>query len=146
MTAKYYEKPSRYTALRTLERFFANKYGNTITKEEIISAWQRDKPHFETKNDKWLYNKLTAIYAYGLATPNYAYDPYKRLISLELTDEGRHALGRSDTISPVTRGRIAGEKPIDGSLTIDGLIEAADKINSRLTSYRVKISLESVGE
>lgn len=136
-----YRKPSEYSAKRTLERFFANKNTTFITRDEMIASWHRDKPEYKSRNDKWLYNKLTPIYSYSLARPIYTHDPYRRLESIELTDKGKSALSRdgSRLVSSIESLSSSTKSP---TLSIEDIIEAANTINKRLTAYKIKVSLE----
>lgn len=143
-----YKKPSLYSALRTLERFFASSNSDSVTKQEMISSWQRDKPQYHSKNDKWLYNKLTSIYDHDLARPTYAHDPYKRLASLDLTDKGKRALrepGNKNSEIKKDATRVYRWSSLTG-WSIEDLLEAAEGINQRLDSYRIRINLEPLDE
>jgi len=153
MKGATYKKPSEYTATRTLERFFSKTPSkNSITKQEIFEAWERDKPEFEKTNEGWLSNKLTAIYAHGLARPIYSFNPWRQLERLELTPKGKKVLGRDDAPVVVSanngNGSETDEQRHVGELTIDDLIIASEKINERFKKNnikrRVKITLEEV--
>lgn len=92
-----YKKTSEWAASRTLQRFFS-KYpnSNSVTKDEIFTAWDRIGKEFEGKNEGWLSNKLVGIYSHNLAKPIYSYHPYRKLERLELTIKGKRVLGRVD--------------------------------------------------
>lgn len=100
MRGSTYKKPSEYSATRTLQRFFA-KYpeANSITVPQIFDSVERNGPEYVDKNDGWLSNKLTGLYAHSLVKPVYSYNPWRKLEKLELTQRGKTALNREDAPS-----------------------------------------------
>ena len=143
-----YKRPIEHSAARTLGRFFSKLPDkDKVTKAEIFVAWDRDKPEYESKNEGWLSNKLVGIYYYGLANPIYSHNPYRHFAGLELTTKGKRALGRIDApntaedteiVPTLTRAATQSE------WTIDDLIVGASRVNEKLTTHKVRVTLEEV--
>lgn len=80
-------------AISTLKRFFANNpTATSLTLDQLYASAKRNSAQPD-KNKSWVGNKLTHLKHYGLANPTYSYDPRKTLSGVELTYEGKKALG-----------------------------------------------------
>lgn len=150
MKGSTYKKPTLFSATRTLQRFFAPyPEANSITKEEMIASWGRDKPEFEKVNEAWLSGKLTALYTHSLVRAVYSYNPWKKLEHIELTAKGKVALGRDDAPTNVEEvgkeatSAIRGNKTLTiDNLTVDDIMMALPKINDRLPTHKVRLVFE----
>lgn len=154
MAGKTYKKPTEFSAIQTLQRFF-EKYpdSNLITPEQALESAGRNTPEYERKNEGWLSNKLTGLYFHGLVKPNYSFHPWRKLESLELTQKGKTVLNREDAPGVVApegyeyheQASVAlQQSPQPRDLTIDEILEALPRINERLTTHKLKVTLEEV--
>lgn len=84
---------SKNAASATLKRLFSGSDEDSRLLEEIFTAAGRVEADAE-RNRAWLSNKTTHLYYHNLVKPVYTYDDRKKLIALELTIDGKRALGR----------------------------------------------------
>lgn len=146
MKGTTYKKQSEYSANNTLKRFFA-KYpdSNSLTINEVFEGVDRNTPEYANKNDNWLSNKLTGLYAHSLVRPHYTFNPWRKLESIELTQKGKAVLGRED--APISNELTPPpNKQAHDELTIDDILAAIPKINEKLKTHKLRVTLEEVGD
>lgn len=87
-------KISEQAARDNLRNFFSrNPSDNTISVNEIFVATGR--AHLDDElNRSWLSNKLTPLRQYNLVNTIYSHDGKKGLDKIQLTVQGKRALGR----------------------------------------------------
>jgi hypothetical protein len=88
---------SKDSAIETLKRLFSNSPNEDIvTLDEAFIAAGRD-PEKKDDNKAWISNKLTTLKYHNLLLVHYSYDTgHRKLDKLQLTLEGKRALGRID--------------------------------------------------
>lgn len=93
------KRKSKHAAIDNAKRLFADTPDqDTITIEQAIKSWGRPEDKDYETNKTWLANKLTDLKYYKLVTPLYDYgDGRKKLNKIQLTMEGKKALGRLQT-------------------------------------------------
>lgn len=86
------------SAVENVKKLFADHPNeDVITIPDALHAWGRD-PEQNEVNKKWLSNKLTHLRYNNLITPIYSFKTgYRTLDKLQLTLEGKEALGRVDS-------------------------------------------------
>ncbi len=87
---------SKESAIDAVKRMFAsNPIDDTVSIEQIFSTWGRPQDVKHEINKGWLSNKLTALKHHNLVVPLYKFeDGRKKLDKIQLTTEGKRALGR----------------------------------------------------
>ncbi len=90
---KYKTKSS---AIDNVKRIFSNTPADSVSLQDAFQAWGRDLEKFE-ENKSWLSNIMTHLKYHNLIVPTYSSKTgYRKLDKLQLTLEGKKALGRTD--------------------------------------------------
>lgn len=85
---------SKATSVENVRKFFSNTSDDSISLNDAFAAWGRnlDKPE---DNKAWLSNLLTHLKYHNLIKPVYSFKSgYRKLDKLQLTLDGKRALGR----------------------------------------------------
>jgi hypothetical protein len=146
MAGNTYKRQSEYSAINTIKRFFAKfPESDSITVDQIFESAERNKEEYIDKNDGWLSNRLTGVYYHGLVKPTYSYGPWRKLESIELTVKGKRLLGRVEEPQLIDKHEQIQETHTNSfNLTVDDILMAVPKINERLLTHRLKVTLEEV--
>lgn len=136
-----YKKPSAFAATHMLQIFFREHPADSITPDEIIVAAGRNTPEFEAKNKGWLSNRLTPLYDHNLLRPVYSHQPFKKLEKLELTINGKRALGRAAEPGLIDDNAEQPAKTPNAplNLTLDQMMEAVELLNAKHTTFQVEL-------
>jgi hypothetical protein len=151
--ATTHKRPSEASAANTLKRFFSqHPDAAVLTVSEALEGAGRGSEDFEASNQGWLSNKLTALYYHDLVKPIYTLHPYRKLDRLQLTTKGRQLLDKARaseqfdfqrTFFPSGPKQSAPPQAIDpDDITIELMLAAAERINKKLTTQRVRVVLE----
>lgn len=123
---------SKEAAIENLKRFFANTSEDAITIDQALTAWERDLAKVDL-NKGWLSNKMVDLKYHNLVASLYAVRNNRRVLSkLQLTFEGKRALGRitGTNTSPI-------ESPISNSSEeISGIGSRMENLFRQIAKFR----------
>lgn len=84
------------SAIENVKRLFINSPNeDVVSLKDALRSWGRPDPENVEANKPWLSNLMTHLSYHNLVVPVYSYgDGRKKLDKLQLTIEGKRALGR----------------------------------------------------
>ncbi len=137
----YMKYLGKTAATETVKRLFSNSpNSDVISIDEVFVAAGRGELSQE-RNMAWLSNKLTHLKYNGLVKALYTYDGRKKLDRLQLTLEGKKALGRVDAGSPTGQNE---ERPhaldnivVGGSASLEDVANAVQSFQDQNPKYEV---------
>jgi len=137
---KTYKKPTKNSATLTLKRLYTPyPEEDSLTIEKMYIAAGRDTSvELEDKNRNWLSNKLTALYYHNLAKPIYSYDGRRKLERVQLTVEGKRALGRVSAPGQVEPASL----PSVASLTLEDMLAAVEALRKKYPGFDIDLTIK----
>ena len=126
---------SKVASIENVKKFFSGSSGDEITLEEAFESWGRPTENVE-QNRGWMSNLLTHLKYHNLVNPIYdTKSGYRKLGGLQLTLEGKRAIGRFEKDNgTVTNGH--------AKISIEDIMKAVPKLRKENPEFRIRFVVE----
>ncbi|KKQ43429.1 MAG: hypothetical protein US60_C0002G0037 [Microgenomates group bacterium GW2011_GWC1_37_8] len=135
---------SKDASIANVKRLFSNAPDkDTISIEDAFIAWDRPNPEDVEANKAWLSNMLYHLKYHNLLTPVYSFSSgRKKLEKLQLTLEGKKALGRIEGEQNSEIGSITSSKKADESHSFIDVMKIIAKLREDNPEYDITFDVK----